>query len=326
MAYSAEVMKRARARLAQEKADRESENRQHLQQAYAQVPRLLEIDKQLRQNMALAVQAVFMKDGAQDLLEQAKEKNFALQQERDALAAQYFEEGYLDESPICSICGGTGYIGSSMCQCLEELCRQEQKKQISVLHVGKESFEDFRLEYYSQQVNQEWGVSARAIMEKTFRICQNFAVNFSVDSPNLLFSGSTGLGKTFLSACIAKVVAGSGYSVVYETAAHLFSNMERAKFEADEDAKQEVRKYTAADLLIVDDLGTEMGGQFTTSALYTLVNDRLLSGSSTIISTNLTTEELERRYSPQIASRLRGEYLRVPFVGEDIRILKSRRL
>lgn len=326
MAYSAEVMKRARARLAQEKADRESENRQHLQQAYAQVPRLLEIDKQLRQNMALAVQAVFMKDGAQDLLEQAKEKNFALQQERDALAAQYFEEGYLDESPICSICGGTGYIGSSMCQCLEELCRQEQKKQISVLHVGKESFEDFRLEYYSQQVNQEWGVSARAIMEKTFRICQNFAANFSVDSPNLLFSGSTGLGKTFLSACIAKVVAGSGYSVVYETAAHLFSNMERAKFEADEDAKQEVRKYTAADLLIVDDLGTEMGGQFTTSALYTLVNDRLLSGSSTIISTNLTTEELERRYSPQIASRLRGEYLRVPFVGEDIRILKNRRL
>ena len=115
MAYSAEVMKRARARLAQEKADRESENRQHLQQAYAQVPRLLEIDKQLRQNMALAVQAVFMKDGAQDLLEQAKEKNFALQQERDALAALHFEEGYLDESPVCSICGGTGYIGSSMC-------------------------------------------------------------------------------------------------------------------------------------------------------------------------------------------------------------------
>ena len=326
MAYSAEVMKRARARLAQEKADRESENRQHLQQAYAQVPRLLEIDKQLRQNMALAVQAVFMKDGAQDLLEQAKEKNFALQQERDALAALHFEEGYLDESPVCSICGGTGYIGSSMCQCLEELCRQEQKKQISVLHVGKESFEDFRLEYYSQQVNPEWGVSARAIMEKTFRICQNFAVNFSAESPNLLFSGSTGLGKTFLSACIAKVVAGSGYSVVYETAAHLFANMERAKFESDEDAKQDVRKYTAADLLIVDDLGTEMGGQFTTAALYTLVNDRLLSGSPTIISTNLTTEELERRYSPQIASRLRGEYLRVPFVGEDIRILKSRRL
>jgi len=326
MAYSAEVMKRARARLAQEKADRESENRQHLQKAYAQVPRLLEIDKQLRQNMVLAVQAVFMKDGAQDLLGQAKEKNLALQQERDALAAQYFEEGYLDESPICSICGGTGYIGSSMCQCLEELCRQEQKKQISVLNVGKENFEDFRLEYYSQQVNPEWGVSARAIMEKTFQICQNYAMNFSMASPNLLFSGSTGLGKTFLSACIARVVAGSGYSVVYETAAHLFTNMEHAKFEADEEAKQEVRKYTAADLLIVDDLGTEMGGQFTTSALYTLVNDRLLSGSPTIISTNLTTEELERRYSPQIASRLRGEYLRVPFVGEDIRILKSRRL
>ena len=264
-----------------------------------------------------------MKDGAQDLLEQAKEKNFALQQERDALAALHFEEGYLDESPVCSICGGTGYIGSSMCQCLEELCRQEQKKQISVLHVGKESFEDFRLEYYSQQVNPEWGVSARAIMEKTFRICQNFAVNFSAESPNLLFSGSTGLGKTFLSACIAKVVAGSGYSVVYETAAHLFANMERAKFESDEDAKQDVRKYTAADLLIVDDLGTEMGGQFTTAALYTLVNDRLLSGSPTIISTNLTSEDMEKRYSAAIASRLRGNFRRIPFLGEDIRLKKS---
>ncbi|MBQ2785612.1 MAG: ATP-binding protein [Oscillospiraceae bacterium] len=327
MGYSTEVIKRARERLAQVKADRESENRQHLQQAYARVPRLQEIDRQLRQTMALAAQAVFAKGGdARDAMEQVKQRNLGLQQERAELVTANFEEGFLDESPICDRCGGSGYIGSTMCECLTELCRQEQKKELSVLNVGKESFEQFRLDYYSQQIDPELGVSMRTVMEKTFRTCRSYALTFSEKSPNLLFSGGTGLGKTFLSACIARTVANNGYSVAYESAAHLFSRLERAKFGGDEEQRQNVLKYTACDLLIIDDLGTEMGGQFTTSALYTLVNDRILSGKPTIISTNLNTEELARRYSPQIASRLRGDYLRVAFVGEDIRIIKNRRL
>ena len=327
MGYSAEVINRARDRLAQAKADRESENRQHLQQAYARVPRLQEIDRQLRQTMALAAQAIFAKGGdARDAMEQVKQRNLGLQQERAELVAANFEEGFLDESPICDRCGGSGYIGSTMCECLTELCRQEQKKELSVLNVGKESFEQFRLDYYSQQIDPELGVSMRTVMEKTFRTCRSYALTFSEKSPNLLFSGGTGLGKTFLSACIARTVANNGYSVAYESAAHLFSNLERAKFGGDEEQRQNVLKYTACDLLIIDDLGTEMGGQFTTSALYTLVNDRILSGKPTIISTNLNTEELARRYSPQIASRLRGDYIRVAFVGEDIRIIKNRRL
>jgi DNA replication protein DnaC len=191
--------------------------------------------------------------------------------------------------------------------------------------VGKESFEQFRLDYYSQKIDPELGVSMRTVMEKTFKTCRSYALTFSERSPNLLFSGGTGLGKTFLSACIARTVANNGYSVAYESAAHLFSNLERAKFGGDEEQRQNVLKYTACDLLLIDDLGTEMGGQFTTSALYTLVNDRILAGKPTIISTNLNTEELARRYSPQIASRLRGDYLRVAFVGEDIRIIKNRR-
>ena len=102
--------------------------------------------------------------------------------------------------------------------------------------------------------------------------------------------------------------------------------MERAKFANDEQARKECDKYLACDLLIVDDLGTEMPGQFTTSALYGLVNDRIQSGKPTIISTNLTSEEFGHRYNRQIASRLRGSFLRVPFVGEDIRVIKSRGL
>ena len=129
MAYSNEVVQRARNRLAQAKEDRESENRQHLAQAYAKVPRIKEIDILLRRTMAQAAQAAFLQgsDG-RELLEQARRQNLELQQERALLIFENFEEGYLDESPICEVCGGTGYLGSNMCECLTELCRQEQKK------------------------------------------------------------------------------------------------------------------------------------------------------------------------------------------------------
>ena len=319
MAYSQEVMNRARARLAEARADRESENREHLQQAYRKVPRLQEIDRQLRLTMAKAAQAAFVQGGdVQEMMQEARRENLLLQQERAELAALYFEEGYLDDSPICDRCGGLGYVGSAMCECLAELCRQEQKKELTFLNVGKESFEQFRLDYYPEENN------IRRIMERTFQACRRYAYSFSEKSANLLFSGDTGLGKTFLSACIARTVADSGYSVMYESAGHLFANLERAKFANDETARKEADKYTACDLLIVDDLGTEMPGTFVTSALYTLINDRMLAGKPTIISTNLNTEDFAHRYSPQIASRLRGGYTRIPFVGEDIRIVKAR--
>ena len=324
MGYSAEVIQRARARLAEAKADRESENRQHLALAYEQVPRLREIDRQLRMTMAMAAQAVFSQGGdVQAAMNAAKEKNLALQQERQALALTYFEEGYLDESPICDKCGGSGYMGSNMCECLAELCRQEQKKELTFLNVGRESFEQFRLDYYPDRIDPKWGVNIRTVMDKTYQTCRKYALGFSEKSGNLLFSGDTGLGKTFLSACIARTVADRGYSVVYESAGHLFSKLERAKFSGDDQAREESRKYGECDLLIVDDLGTEMPGQFVTAALYNLINDRLLSGKATIISTNLNTEDMTRRYSPQIASRLRGSFTRVAFLGDDIRVKKN---
>ena len=321
MGYSSEVLRRARERLAAAKADRESENQQHLHDAYRQVPRLREIDRQLRMTMAMAAQAAFAQGGdAVSAMEEVKQKNLALQQERQQLIALYFEEGYLDESPICDHCGGSGYVGATMCECLKELCRQEQKKELTFLNVGRENFEHFRLDYYPDTVDPKLGVSIRGIMEKTFQTCRKYAYTFTEKSGNLLFSGDTGLGKTFLSACIARTVADRGYSVVYESAGHLFTNLERAKFSGDEAARQEIRKYSICDLLIIDDLGTEMPGQFVTSALYTLVNDRLLAGKPMIISTNLNTDDLARRYSSQIASRLRGSFTRVAFLGEDIRV------
>ncbi len=325
MAYSAEVVRRARARLAQAKEDRESENRQHLAQAYKQVPRIKEIDMELRLTMARAAQAAFVQgsDG-RDLLEKVRLQNLELQQERALLALENFEEGYLDETPICDNCGGSGYVGSQMCECLRELCRQEQKKEVSILSGSKETFNQFRLDYYPDRPDPKYGASPRTIMERNLGICRRYALTFAPSAGNLLFVGGTGLGKTFLSACVARAVADRGYSVVYETASHLFNKLEQAKFNSTEETRREAAKLTDCDLLIIDDLGTEMSGQFTTAALYSLLNDRLLAGKPMVISTNLNVEEVSRRYSPQIASRLHGGFQRLTFVGEDIRILKNR--
>ncbi len=324
MAYSAEVIRRARERLAQAREDRESENRQHLAQAYEKCPRIRQIDLQLRRTMAQAAQAAFRKgsDGRAEM-DAIRQENLALQQERARLVGQYFEEGYLDDSPICTVCGGSGYVGSNMCECLRELCRQEQKKELTFLSAGKDRFEQFSLDYYPDRLDPVMKVNVRALMERNLQMCRRYAATFSEKSPNLLFSGDTGLGKTFLSACIARVVADRGYSVVYESASHLFGKLERAKFYNDEQARQDSQRYTDCDLLIVDDLGTEMPSQFTTSALYTLINDRILYGRPMILSTNLNTEDFSRRYSSQVASRLNGNFQRIPFLGEDIRAKKN---
>ena len=325
MAYSTEVVIRARERLAQAKADRESENQRQLADAYRRIPRLKQIDLELRRTMAMAAQAVFAQGGdVQSAMEQARNENLTLQLERRELIAANFEEGYLDDSPICDRCGGSGYVGAAMCECLTELCRQEQKKELTLLTAGKETFSQFRLDYYSDTYDPKYGASPRVIMEKNFKNCRSYAATFAPDAGNLLFVGGTGLGKTFLSACIARTVADRGYSVCYETASHLFSKLERAKFNGDEDARKETEKYTACDLLIIDDLGTEMPGQFVTAALYSLLNDRLLAGKPMVISTNLNVDEAGRRYSPQVASRLHGSFTRLTFVGDDIRVMKNR--
>ena len=323
MGYSIEVVRRARERLAQARSERERENREHLRMAYEQQPRLQEIDRQLRMTMAKAAMAAFAGGDAERLMAEAKQQNQSLQRERRQIVEGCFEEGFLDETPICTVCSGSGYVGSTMCDCLAELCRQEQKKELTFLSAGRESFDQFRLDYYSDKPTPA-GYVPRVIMEKTYQTCRRYAFGFHEKAGNLLFSGNTGLGKTFLSACIARTVADQGYSVVYESAGKLFQTLEKARFEANDENRRAAAKYAECDLLIVDDLGTELPGQFVTAALYSLINDRLLEAKPTIISTNLSEEELVRRYNPQIASRLRGSYKRVAFVGDDIRLLKNR--
>ena len=323
MAYSEQVLRRARVRLEQAKQERERENAAHRKEAYERYPRLKEIDRELQLTMAqLMATALRHGEDPTQAIAQIRDRNLALQRERDwILEAGDFEEGFLDDAPVCAKCGGTGYEGNQMCSCLRELCRQEQKKELtSLLGSGRESFDTFRLDVYSDAYDDTLGTSPRKLMQSNFNICRRYAQNFTPQSGNLLFSGATGLGKTFLSACIARQVADRGFSVVYETAIRMFADFEAEKF-GGEEQRGLTHKYLACDLLIIDDIGTEMTTQFTISAMYNIINTRLMDGKATVISTNLVPEAIEGRYSPQIASRILGTYRLIKFAGSDIRRL-----
>lgn len=327
MSYSGEILSRAKGILAQHRADAQSRYNGRLQEAYQKVPRLREIDRQLRLSMSLAAKTVFAQGGdPQATMEQVKQANLLLQQERRELLAEKFPPNFLEEEIVCPNCGGSGYLGSHMCSCLETLCRQEQKKALLQLTRGAERFADFRLDYYPDTVDRTVGVSPRTLMNKIFQTAQKYAMEFTPDSGNLLFCGYTGLGKTFLSACIADVVADKGYSIAYESAPNLFAKLEKNRFNPDEAVRAECENFSTCDLLIIDDLGTEMPGNFVTAALYSLLNERLLNGKAMLISTNLNNDEIAKRYTPQIASRLQGEFTNLPFMGQDIRVLKARGL
>lgn len=323
MAYTNTVLNRARARLLQENDRKRAEYEDHLARAYALRPRLKEIDRTLRGTSAKLAALILSQGDPAAELAKLRAENEALQAERQwILDEAELPEGYLDDSPVCSLCGGTGYAGSRMCECLRELCRQEQKRELTaLLPTGRERFENFSLEVYPDRFYPGLGDTARNLMQKNLNFCKKYAHEFQPGARSLLFSGATGLGKTFLSACVARQVAENGHSVVYATAGKLFADFEAVKFERAEAGS--LRDYRDCDLLIVDDLGTEMTTEFVKAALYELVNTRLLERRSTLISTNLNENDLEARYGGQIASRLLGSYRVIYFLGDDIRRKKK---
>lgn len=321
MAYSEAVLLRAKRRLDDERTRHEQDEQQRVDAIVARLPRLGEIDRQLRRTGARICAAAF-RDNAdpRDAIAKLKEENLALQREREwLLESSDIDPEDLNIAPFCPLCGGDGYRGAVMCDCLKELCRQEQKKELSLL-LGSESFDKFRLDCYPAEYDERLGASPRALMQRIYEKSLRYAQNFSRSARSLLFMGATGLGKTFLSACIARTVADKGFSVCYVTAEKLFSDFETQKFRPG--AEDVTKKYLTCDLLILDDLGTEMTTQFTVSALYQVVNTRLMEGLPVIISSNIAVGELESRYSAQIASRLLGAYTLFKFCGNDIRMLK----
>ena len=238
---------------------------------------------------------------------------------------------YVDEKPACPICQDAGFLPDGVpCRCLMAYYAREQNKRLSrLLDLGSQSFDTFSFDWYSDQVWDQYGRSPLENMEMIREICGNYAHTFGPKSGNMLFTGAPGLGKTFLSACIAREVGERGFSVVYDTAGHVFQQFESGKFGREnpfeEDPDREVNRYLNCDLLIMDDVGTEMLTSFVQSAFYRIVNDRLVNGRKTVLSTNLPAEEIGRRYGEAVLSRIQGEYQILRFFGEDIRILKRDR-
>lgn len=331
MAYSASILTRAEARLRQAQEEHRRAQAQRREAIYQALPRTAAIDRQLRQLAPKILSAALRQGGDQAAaLAGLRRENLALQEEERALLTQAgYPADALDDVPLCPLCGDRGWKGAAMCSCLEKLCRQEQIAELSsLLDLGDQRFETFRLDYYSDQQDPQYGRSPRETMGLILSICQQYAQGFGAfPHKNLFLYGAPGLGKTFLSACIARTAAEGGHSVVYDTAAGVFARFEDKKFlrygEEGRQAGEDTRRYLACDLLILDDLGSEFTSPFVQAALYQVVNQRLIDGKHTVISSNLDLEGVRQRYSPQVASRLQGDYLPLGFVGEDIRLRRK---
>ena len=330
MAYDPQVLRRATELLEQQRREHQLKKAHLRLQAYDRQPRLEQLDRQLQGTMAQLVATTLRKGGnAAEAVRSIKDRNLAIQAERAELLAELeLSPEALDDAPMCSNCGDTGWKGAKMCSCLKSIYAAEQIGELSkLLDLGSQSFETFRLDYYSDQILPGDSKSPRSRMTTVRDICKAYADNFgSFAIRNLFLHGAPGLGKTFLSACIARAVSEQGHSVVYDTAGNIFAQFEDRKFQRggdNQEARDETRRYLSCDLLIVDDLGSELTTQFTQTALYELINTRLVAGRHTVISSNLSMAEVAQRYSPQIASRLSGEYHNLKFYGTDIRALKK---
>jgi DNA replication protein DnaC len=294
-----------------------------LHEVNARVPRILALDTEIKKTLPELVSAALSPDGA-SRIENIRLRNIELQEQmRVELLRAGFTEDYLDDEYTCPHCRDTGYSGIKICDCLMDLYKEELRRSLSILFkLGDETFDSFNLSYYDNTPATDTGIPPRRNMEIIYETCVEYARKFGKNSLNLFFNGAPGLGKTFLSACIARVVAESGYSVVYDMAVSVFSKFEDAKFsrvDDPEEARRKTKRYLECDLLIFDDLGTEMTTAFTVSALYEIINTRLVTNRKTIVNSNLTLEELRRRYSEQIMSRIEGEYHVLTFYGDDIR-------
>ncbi|MBQ1351369.1 MAG: ATP-binding protein [Oscillospiraceae bacterium] len=326
--------KRLRRALEQKRAQRDARQEAQAKQRemiYARVPRLREIDRQLRGTMFQIIREALAAGGdPTKAVEALQVENQTLQEEQRRLLLQ---NGYaadaLEETPACPLCGDTGFQGTEPCSCVKELYAQEQNRELSkLLDLGAQTFDTFSFAWYSPHPWPGKSVSPQANMELIFEICRGYAVRFpDYEVQNLFLSGGPGLGKTFLSACIAKTVSNRGYSVVYDTAVQILEQFEAQKFSRDSDgeARDETNRYLNCDLLIMDDLGSELVTPFVQSALYMLLNHRMDKGYHTVISSNLSLEEIKSRYVPSIYSRIAGRYQALFFYGEDIRLQKKQK-
>lgn len=245
---------------------------------------------------------------------------------KSLLLSAGFPADYLEPVYDCSDCKDTGYIGNEKCHCFKQAVIRLLYDQSNIKEFPTDaSFDHFRLDFYSPSLyDKTTGRSARAMMDDTLKICHRFIDTFGKEFQNLFFYGSVGVGKTFLSTCIAREIMNRECSVVYFSAPQLFNTLSQSKLEkSDVDARNMADYIFNCDLLIIDDLGSEYTNSFITAQFFTCINERLIHRKSTIISTNLSLESIADLYTERSFSRITSNYALLKIIGDDIRIRKK---
>ena len=299
---------------------------ERLEQVYKTMPQLKSINDQIA---SLSVEAA-RKKLADDQLgsAKAKEKIEDLREEKAALLQHYgYDESIFEPVYTCKDCKDTGYVNGEKCHCFKQEVINVVYSQSNIKNIlSRENFNHFSYEYYSNEdINPTTGLSSLETARRAVRDCQIFIEDFDNKPKNLFLYGNTGVGKTFLSNCVAKELLERGYSVIYFTAFQLFDILSKGVFDRDADAIAAHQNIFDCDLLIIDDLGTEFANSFTTSQLFLCVNERLLRQKSTIISTNLNLNQMVDMYSERTWSRISSNYSLIKLFGDDIRIQKKLR-
>lgn len=303
-------------------------NRKELEKRYAIAYEKLPELKELHQSIsALSVnQARKLLEGDETALTQLKLQMKELSEEANAmLIASGFPSDYLDMHYECADCKDTGYIGNQKCHCFQNIIIDMLYEQSNLKHIlQQENFDTFSFSYYSPNfIDSETGHSSLASIKDAYEESRYFVDTFGKEFRNLFFYGDPGVGKSFLSNCIAKELIDKSYSVVYLSSFQLFDTLTREKFDKDEHSSKIIKHLLNCDLLIIDDLGTELVNSLTTSQLFLCLNERLLHRKSTIISTNLSLDALANIYSERIFSRITSNYTMLKLTGDDIRIKKK---
>ena len=295
---------------------------------YSQLPEIQELEAELTRTGVAAARAVFSGKDTKTELEKLRDKNLSIQGEiRLLLASRSYIPSDLEERYICPECKDKGYIDGKMCGCMKKLLRDTAYNEFNKkapFSLEKSRFENFSLDWYSEQPNAN-GKIPRRRMERILGYCKDYAESFGKDSCSILMEGGTGLGKTHLSLAIAGRVIDRGFGVIYGSAPDIMTmlKVENSYYNTDHTVLEQLEQ---CDLLIIDDLGTEFPNSFTKSAAYNLLNARLSREKATIINTNLTIGEMKRNYSDRLVSRLIGENEYLPFIGEDVRIARKKKL
>lgn len=325
MGFSTEIYDSALATIRQLKAAAESEAKERHRVFCELCPEYAALENDLTKTGSKLMCLIF--DPSSDIdacVADLKKINDETQRKmRDLLSANGLPADYLEPKYHCRRCSDTGFVDGVNCSCLKSLMKKAAFERLNMsTPLGICTFDSFSLENYPAEA--PGGLSPRKIMEKTYLRCKSYAENFSLSSPSLLLQGGVGLGKTHLSLAIAGKVIDKGFDVLYGSAQSFFNKIERERFGKAQSADDTLALLLSADLLVLDDLGSEFTTQFTVSVLYDILNTRLLAGKPTIISTNLNMEGIEQKYSERILSRIHGNYNRLQFVGKDMRFTLRR--